>query len=222
MRLYLSSYRLGTGWTRLLSLVGANRLTAVVCNATDHRSADEQRDRLSWECQVLSDIGLKPRGLDLREFFGRPEALAERLAPVGLVWVRGGNTFILRRAMIRSGFDEVITTRVRDNSLAYGGFSAGAIAATPTLRGTELVDEPTRVPDGYRPEVIWGGLGFVDFSIAPHFRSSHPESAGMERVVAYFETHRMPYRALRDGEAIVIDGEAETVVGQPTAPRPSV
>jgi dipeptidase E len=48
-------------------------------------------------------------------------------------------------------------------------------------------------------------LGLVDFSIAPHYRSDHAESAAIENVVAYFVENGMPYRAVRDGEAIVID-----------------
>jgi dipeptidase E len=55
-------------------------------------------------------------------------------------------------------------------------------------------------------EIIWGGLGFVEFSIAPHYRSAHPESEEIEKVVKYFEENNMPYRALHDGEVLVING----------------
>lgn len=215
MRLYLSSYRLGTDWHRLLELVGPSRRTAVICNATDHRAADEQQQRLRWECEALESIGLEPEGLDLREYFDRPADLEEGLEPFGLVWIRGGNTFTLRRAMVASGFDATIRRRVKEDSIVYAGFSAGAIAATPTLRGTELVDEAERIPDGYRPDIIWDGLGFVDFSIVPHFRSPHPESPAMERLVTFLARNAMPYRTLRDGEAILVNGASAAVVGRP-------
>lgn len=107
MRLYLSSYRLGTDWHRLVDLAGSNRRTAVICNATDHRAHDEQRERLRWECEALTAIGLEPRGLDLRDHFDRRADLEETLKPFGLVWIRGGNTFTVRRAMVASGFDAV-------------------------------------------------------------------------------------------------------------------
>ena len=43
------------------------------------------------------------------------------------------------------------------------------------------------MPEGYNTETIWEGLGFVEFSIAPHYRSEHPESEDIEKVVQYFE-----------------------------------
>ena len=77
----------------------------------------------------------------------------------------------------------------------------------PTLRGLELVDEIGAVP-----EPVWDGLGFVDFSIAPHYRSDHPEADAIERVVEYFRTNGMPYRTLQDGQAIIVrDGSVRTV-----------
>lgn len=215
MRLYLSSYRLGTATDRLIDLVGENRRAVVICNATDHRDAAEQEQRLAWECDALRSIGLEPEGLDLREHFGWPNALRDALKEVGLVWVRGGNTFTLRRAMVASGFDPLIKELLEDDALVYGGFSAGAVAATPTLRGIHLIDKPEQIPPGYSERIEWDALGLVDFSIAPHFRSPHPESPGVEATVAYFEQHAMPYRALRDGEAIVVDGGTTMIVGRP-------
>jgi len=61
--------------------------------------------------------------------------------------------------------------------------------------------------------VIFDGLGLVDYSIAPHYRSDHLESATIEKVVGFFETNSMPYKALRDGQAIVFDGENSFIAG---------
>jgi dipeptidase E len=119
----------------------------------------------------------------------------------------GGNSFVLRRAMRLSGFDKLIGNFVNDNSLVYGGFSAGAVVATKTLRGIDLVDDPNSLPEDYPQNVVWEGLGFVDFSIAPHYRSDHPESESIENVVEYFQASNMPYKALRDGEVLVVRDE---------------
>jgi len=48
-------------------------------------------------------------------------------------------------------------------------------------------------------------MGLVDFSIAPHYRSEHPESAAIEGVITYFEAHHMPYKVLRDGEVLIVE-----------------
>ena len=110
--------------------------------------------------------------------------------------------------MRRSGLDALLIERLGEDAVAYGGYSAGACVAAPTLRGAELVDDPSAVR-----EPIWDGLGLVDFSIAPHYRSPHPEAEPMERVVAHFEAHAMPYRTLRDGQAIVVNGDTTRLVG---------
>jgi len=72
-----------------------------------------------------------------------------------------------------------------------------------TLRGIDLVNDPAVVPIGYSDAPVWDGLSFVPFAIAPHYRSPHPESALMESVIDYFISNKIPFIALRDGEAYV-------------------
>lgn len=80
-----------------------------------------------------------------------------------MVWVLGGNAFLLMRAMRQGGFSEVIVELLRNDHIAYGGFGAGAVAATPHLRGLELMDDPSQLADQYQNQVVWDGLGLVDF-----------------------------------------------------------
>jgi dipeptidase E len=75
------------------------------------------------------------------------------------------------------------------------------------------VDDPHDAPSGYDPETIWDGLGLLPFAIAVYFESDHAESEGVDAEVAFYEKHAIPYRTLRDGEALIIDGETERVVG---------
>jgi dipeptidase E len=115
--------------------------------------------------------------------------------------------FVLREAIRRSGLEDFIGEQLHSEALAYGGYSAGACVAGPTLRGLEMVDDATAVN-----EPIWRGLGLVDCSIVPHYRSDHPESESIEEVVEYFEAARIPYRPLRDGQALVVNGGTSRVV----------
>lgn len=205
MKLYLSSYHLSTQPKQFATLFGANKKVAIIQNAADLFGPELRPQFLHAEIGALHDIGLEGEALDLRDYFGKPDALRTKLQEYGGVWVVGGNSFVLRRAMRFSGFDQIAPEMVRNDQLVYGGFSAGVAVITPTLHGIELVDEPSQVPDGWDPTVIWEGLGLYGFSFAPHYQSDHPESAAINRVVAYFEEHHMPYKALRDGEAIVVD-----------------
>lgn len=66
-----------------------------------------------------------------------------------------------------------------------------------------MVDDPNIVPEGYKPEVIWDGLGFIHYAIAPHYRSDHPESAAVEKVVQYFIDNKILFIALHDGDIVL-------------------
>ncbi len=206
MKLYLSSYFLGNHPEELAKLVGSNKKVGIIMNAADIYGNEKRPTYLENEIEKMKAIGLTAEELDLRDYFNSSAQLKTKLQDYGLVWVMGGNSFTLRQAMRMSGFDSIIKDLVASESLVYGGFSAGSCVAAQTLKGIELVDNPEQIPEGYDTEIIWEGLGLVDFSIAPHYRSEHPESEEIEKVVKYFEDKRMPYKALHDGEVLVING----------------
>jgi dipeptidase E len=56
-------------------------------------------------------------------------------------------------------------------------------------------------------------LGLIPYCVAPHYKSDHPESAAVDKTVEYYINNHIPFIALHDGQAIVIDGEEQTVVG---------
>ncbi len=202
MRLYLGSSRPASPPPELIALAGPGGRVAVVANAQDRARSRERRAAVAEELAFLAAGGLAAFELDLRRFYRRPERLPAALAGVDLLWVGGGNAFVLRDAMRRSSLDASLAARLSANSLAYAGWSAGACVCGPTLRGLELVDPP---PPGLDP--TWDGIALTDFSIVPHHRSGMPVSEEIEGVVAYLDAHGLPYRALRDGEAIVIDDQ---------------
>ena len=72
-------------------------------------------------------------------------------------------------------------------------------------RGIDLVDDPQVVPEGYEREVVWDGLSLIDYCIAPHYRSDMEESPLIEEAVQYFIDNKMLFKALRDGQVIVVD-----------------
>lgn len=206
MRLYLSSYQVGDSAGSLLAMLGNGKRAALIENALDLHS-DQAREM--QRCEVydpaaeLNALGISSTKLDLRRYFGRTAALATELGGYDLVWVVGGNSFVLRRAMKASGFDDVITGMLDKDEIIYGGFGAGAVVAAPSLRGMGMFDDIDDVPAGYDAETVWDGLGLIDHAIVPHYRSVHPESAAAERVTRHLSGKGLRYRALRDGEVIV-------------------
>ena len=213
MRLYLSSFRNGNRPDELINMLGEGRRTALIFNAADFKDADTRHTDCAAESDRLKSIGLEPEEIDLRNYFGKPDELANALKGFDLIWVRGGNVFVLRRALRMSGFDEILKEMLLKDEVAYGGYSAGVDILQPHLHGIELVDDPTIVPEGYSPEIIWECLGLLPYCVAPHYKSDHPESADVDKTVEYYIANHIPFVALRDGEAIVINGTSEDVVG---------
>lgn len=213
MKLYLSSYQFGNSSESLASLALPNKRIAVILNAADVYGDARRPETLKKNEAELIKLGFLPEDLDLRTYFGSPNELVKKLADFGAVWVIGGNAFVLRKAMAYSGFDREVKRRIIKGDLVYAGFSAGAVAVGPSLRGLEAVDDPTIVPEGYGNETLFDGLGLVNYAIAPHYKSDHPESKDIEKVVTYFRTNRIPHIGLRDGQAIVVNGPVVEIVG---------
>jgi dipeptidase E len=173
-------------------------------------ACDPFEDRLrvyEREAEDLRGLDLAPEELDLRRYFDQPESLRSRLAALDVVWVVGGNAFVLARAMTATRFALAARELVGSGTLVYAGYSAGACVAGPDLEGIALMDEPDALPSGYQASMPPTTLGWVPWRIVPHWRSDHPEAPGAERAAEHLKARGLAYRALRDGEVIVVDGE---------------
>lgn len=208
MRLFLSSYRAQGHEADLAELFGNGSKVAVISNAKDGKTPQERKQKTDEVLDFLKGTGLKPTEIDLRDYFKNSEKLGTVIKKYSAVWVAGGNTFVLRRAMEYSGCGQLLYDMVRKNEIAYGGDSAGAILATPSLRGSEFGDELDLIPPGYKKEVIWDGLDFVSYCIIPHYKSDW-WGIEAEAMLDYIKQNRLDYRTLMDGQAIIISGDKE-------------
>ncbi len=160
---------------------------------------------LQVELDDMSSLGFMPEPVDLRSYFGKPNELVEKLSDFDLVWVRGGNSFLLRKAMEQCGFIHVINKLIKTNKLVYSGYSAGICVLAPSLRGVEMVDDPNVQADGYDTGIIWSGYGLIDFYPIVHYDSDHPESQLVDKELAHIKSTGIKYKTLRDGDTIIID-----------------
>ncbi len=213
MKLYLSSFLLGNHPEKLLELAGNGKRAVLILNALDNSKPESREKYKLSQTEGLQQLGFDVMELDLRNYFGKPDDLKEHLSQMDVVWVNGGNTFVLRRAMEYSGFDTIITERIKANTIVYAGFSAGVVLLYKSLKGLDIIDDPNGVPEGYNDEIIWDGLGIIDYAVAVHYDSDHPESALMDEEIAYYKKNNIPYKPLRDGEVIIIDGDKEELIG---------
>ncbi|MFF7455504.1 Type 1 glutamine amidotransferase-like domain-containing protein [Kitasatospora sp. NPDC008115] len=211
MRLYLSSFRLGDHPDRLLALLGGPgpARIAVIANAMDAEPEAAGLAGVRREFDALGGIGLRPVEFDLREHFDRPAAEVGRaLARFPAVRLRGGNVFMLRYALARSGADAALLDLLRLDALVYAGYSAAPCLLAPSLRGLDHCDDPRVVPETYGEPAVWEGLGVLDHAVVPHVDSpDHPGTAALGRVAAGYRADGTPHLVLRDGQVLVIDGQ---------------
>ncbi len=205
MKFYLSSYRLGDRIGELKDMVsGLNKKTAYISNALDF-SLDQERREKSEAVDIadLEAVGLEIEKVDLRDYFGKQAELETKLNNYSVIWVRGGNVFVLRQAMKLSGFDEVMKSLLPKKDILYGAYSAGVCVLAPTLKGFELVDDPNIHPYSQLTDTIWEGLGILDYSVVPHYISDHAESDAVNNVIKYMVDNKISHKAISDGEVIV-------------------
>ncbi|CAM3974555.1 Type 1 glutamine amidotransferase-like domain-containing protein [Smaragdicoccus niigatensis] len=209
MRLFLSSYRFGAHQDRFLELVGGGRRALVVANACDSWPASARASAVTSDVVPLQKLGFQVEELDLRQFVGATNALRKRLETTDVLWVRGGNTFVLRAQFGRCGADVVVPELLRTDSFVYAGYSAGACLMTPTLHGLEIEDPVDEVLPTCGIDPIWTGLGLVDHAIVPHWDSPELGQTG-SKVVSELQRLGVPHQTLRDDQAIIVDdGSAE-------------
>ncbi|MFH0929242.1 MAG: Type 1 glutamine amidotransferase-like domain-containing protein [Candidatus Aenigmatarchaeota archaeon] len=206
MKFYLSSYSLGNKVQKLKKMLSKNKKTAFISNAMDYvddMNKRKQKDLSGME--ELRKVGMKPELLDLRDYFNKREKLKRKVKEFGAFWVTGGNVFVLRHAMKLSGFDSILVGMKNRDDILYGGYSAGVCVLAPTLRGMNLMDYTGFKLYSKEPVLIWEGLGILDYSVVPHYKSDHPESKLADKVVEYMIENKLPFRPLRNGEVIIIE-----------------
>ena len=106
--------------------------------------------------------------------------------------------------MRQSGLDRYLIANQHNDDFVYGGYSAGICVLAPSLHGIDLIDNPHIAPTGYRSPPIWEGLSILDFCIAPHYKSDHPESHLVDKAIEYFLDNKILFKALRDGDVLVM------------------
>ncbi len=207
MKFYLSSYKMGNEVEKFKALMpGLNKRLGYVPDALDFLSADPKRreEGIIKEMGDLQSLGFNVERLHLKDYFGRKKDLESKLSQLGGVFVRGGNTFVLREAMKLSGFDNAIKKMIKKDFL-YSGYSAGICVLAPSLEGLETMDHPEDSPYKDIQKTIWKGLGILDYMIVPHYKSDHPESADADKTIELYKKKNIKFKTLRDGEAIIIE-----------------
>jgi dipeptidase E len=126
------------------------------------------------------------------------------------IFIGGGNTFRLLKALQDSNLLEPIRRCVREGT-AYIGSSAGSNVAGPTIKTTK--DMPIVQPRSF------DSLGLVPFQISPHYLDPDPASKHMgetqeERILQFLEENETPVVGMREGAWLLCEDGAVTLKGE--------
>ena len=214
MRLFLSSKDFGRHVDRLHDMTGENNRALVVFNARDHYAESYMTLKVKQKRRMFEKNGFVFKNLDLRKYFGKTQELREFIGEFnpGLVYVMGGNTFLLRRAMLQSGFDEILRQGLADNKYVYAGGSSGAMVLSKDLRFYLHKDNSENVtPDGYGTQVINDGLGLVDFYVVPHRNTVWFRNA-VATIMKNLSGKNEEVIQLGDSDIVMIDGDRKEIL----------
>ncbi|HZE70765.1 MAG TPA: dipeptidase PepE [Pyrinomonadaceae bacterium] len=125
------------------------------------------------------------------------------------IFIGGGNTFRLLKALYDSDVLQLIQHRVVEG-MPYLGSSASSNVAGPTIKTTK--DMPIVQPPSF------AALGLVPFQISPHFLDSDPTSKHMgekqeERILQFLEENDTPVAGLREGVMVRVENGSHTLKG---------
>jgi dipeptidase E len=129
------------------------------------------------------------------------------------VFVGGGNTFRLLKALNDLSILEILRTRVL-TGVPYIGSSAGTNVACPTIRTSN--DMPIVEPPSL------AALGLVPFQVNPHYLDPDPTSRHMgetreERLLQFLEENDVPVVGLREPSMLRIEDGSATLLGNAPA-----
>jgi len=168
-------------------------------------SYDEYTEKVG---SVLRSWGIQVSGI--HESSNEVNAVKEAQA----IFIGGGNTFLLLKTLYEKHLVETIRSRVLDDGVPYIGSSAGTNVATYSIHTTN--DMPICLPPTFY------ALQLLPFNINPHYLDPEPEGKHKgetreERIQEFHNLNSNAVLGLREGSALLVDGDTATLVGHAAA-----
>ncbi len=163
-------------------------------------------DRTAYTAQARQRLARMGYELDSVHESADPR---QAVATAEIVFIGGGNTFRLLKALYDNDLLHVIRRHVAAGK-PFLGSSAGSIVAGPTLKTTK--DMPIVQPPSF------DALELVGFQISPHYLDPDPNTTHMgetqeERINQFLEENDAPVAGIREGTMLRIEGNSILLKG---------
>jgi dipeptidase E len=122
-----------------------------------------------------------------------------------IIYVEGGNSFYLLKAVRESGFDTILP-ELLDAGVIYMGGSAGSYIACPTIEMAKWKHQNKY--DHYNVEDLHA-LALVPFLVSVHYKDEYRELL-TEKIAEC----SLPVRVLTDKQAILVQGNDVQLIGE--------
>jgi dipeptidase E len=163
------------------------------CENKDYISRHtKEMDKLGWNYEEI-DIEGKTKN-ELKEILNDKDA----------IYVEGGNTFYLLRAIRESGFNEVVKEFI-DKGIPYVGTSAGSYVACPTIEMATWKHQ-----DKYDR---CGVTDFTGMNLVPFLVTAHYDPEFEQRIREGMSKTHLITRILQDDQAIMCSDDSCVFLG---------
>ena len=168
---------------------------------------EENKDYLQRDLDIMKLIGFNVEEFDIE---GKKEHAVEKFLELkDIIFVEGGNTFYLLKAMRACNFEKVLRKLLK-KGIVYIGVSAGSVVAGKTIKTADSFGTGTRNHFGVRN---LKGLGLVPFDIFPHF-DKRPEMAEIiKQKIKNPRKRAKNLKILTDDQAILVQGKEVDLIG---------
>lgn len=135
------------------------------------------------------------------------EQIAVTLSDCDMVYVGGGNTYVLLEHIKKSGFAYALKLFLAKGGL-YIGSSAGACVATPDISAGVKMEKPE-----YAHLDNTEALGLFPWSIIAHFKQADKYGEIANEIAADLKAQHQPAIMLQDHQALYIENGVIEIIG---------
>lgn len=140
-------------------------------------------------------------GCNLEVFNMYKEKIIDTSKKYDVIWVCGGNTFLILDRMKKTGIFDFIKGAVLSDESIYFGISAGSIIAGPNIEVSAPWDENTiDLKDT-------NGMNIVDFAVVPHYQNK-------DKLIVQQLENKLNYKIIKitDNEAVFVDDQGYKII----------